>query len=394
MKPKTSTIGATYSSLKKISVALLAAIAFQSTASAQDMATHAPKVSVAVVKQAKVQIWDEFSGRIEPVYRVELRPRVEGMIQAIHFREGAFVNKGDLLITIDPSRYAIAVEQAQAVVLAAQAREQQAQTELKRVKRLIKEKAIAENELDQRTNNQLEAAANLAAAQAALKTAKLNLSYTNVVAPISGRIGKLLITEGNQVSAGPDGPIMATLVSTSPIYASFDATENTLTKLNGARDNLDQVPVRMTTAGTQPQTVEGHLQLINNEIDPTSGTVKMRASFANENDTLTPGQFVRIQLGVPNPPPVLLINERALGADLNKQYVLVVNSDNKTEYREVTVGATIDSLRKVTSGLKAGERIVVDGLQHVRAGAPVTPNLVPMDYRAELDNQSSAPAAE
>jgi len=365
-------------------------------------------VSVAAVVASDVATWDEFSGRLEAVERVDVRSRVAGTIQSVHFREGALVNKGDLLITIDPAPYAADVERASAQVVAAQARQAFTRSEADRAQRLLDEKAIAQREHDERSNALREADANLRAAQAALQTAKLSLGYTEVRAPVAGRVGKLEITVGNLVAAGPGAPVLTTLVSVSPIYASFDADEQIVTRalrdLQGlekagasARAQLERIPVQMWT-GTQTidaagitadKPVAGRLQLVDNQVDAKSGTVRVRAVFDNKDGTLMPGQFARLRMGQAKASSALLISERAVGTDQNKKFVMVIGADNKAVYREVTLGASVNGLRIVQSGLKPNERIVVNGLQRVRPGAVVAPEVVPMDVKAELANASA-----
>ena len=349
----------------------------------------ATPVSVATVVQSEVAAWDEFSGRLEAVERVDIRSRVAGTIQAVHFREGALVNKGDLLLTIDPAPYAAEVERADAQVAAAQARVAQAKGEQERSQRLWTEQAISKRELDERVNGQREADANLRAAQAALQTAQLSFGYTRLRAPVSGRVGKLEVTVGNLIAAGPGAPVLTTLVSVSPIYASFDADEQVVAKalkdvgVKGGR-NLDRIPVQMGTAASTDTPFEGRLQLVDNQVDPKSGTVRARAVFDNHDGQLIPGQFARIRMGQATQGTALLINERAVGTDQNKKFVLVVGADNKVVYREVTLGASINGLRIVKDGLAANERIVVNGLQRVRPGALVAPQVVEMSAKAEL----------
>ena len=373
-----------------LSVAATAVIALkgdpaQATA---NTAPPAPPVSVATVAESEITAWDEFSGRLEAVERVEIRSRVAGAVQAVHFREGALVSRGDLLITIDPAPYAAEVERAQAQVAAAQARLAQAQSEATRAQRLWEEDAIAQRELEERANAAREAEALLRAAQAQLQGARLSLSYTQVRAPVSGRIGKLEVTQGNLVAAGPGAPVLTTLVSVSPIYASFDADEQVVVRAlkdlpagSSARARLERIPVRMETdlAGA---THEGRLQLIDNQVDARSGTIRLRAAFDNPGGTLIPGQFVRVRMGAPQASRAVLVSERAVGTDQDKKYVLVVGADNKAEYRQVTLGPSAAGLRVVRSGLQPGERIVVNGLQRVRPGAVVQPQLVAMEARS------------
>lgn len=347
-------------------------------------------VSVATVVESDATTWNEFSGRLEAVERVEIRSRVAGAVLATHFQEGALVKKGDLLVSIDPAPYAAEVARAEAQASAAQARVQHASGEYARSQRLWEDKAIAQRELDDRQNALREAEANLLAAKAQVQTARLSLGYTQVRAPVAGRIGRLEVTVGNLVAAGPGAPVLTTLVSVSPIYASFDADERTVAHAlqglkNGgasARQSIERIPVQMGTADSADTPFTGRLQLIDNQVDPRSGTVRVRAIFDNADGALMPGQFARIRMGQPQSSRTLLVSERALGTDQDKKYVLVVGGDNKTEYREVKLGAPVDGLRSVTSGLKAGERIVVNGLQRVRPGDVVQPQTVQMNARA------------
>lgn len=356
-----------------------------------DVATAPPAmpVSVATVVQTEVAAWDEFSGRLEAVERVDIRSRVAGTLQAVHFREGALVRKGELLLTIDPAPYAAEVERAGAQVAAAQARLAQAKGEHDRSQRLWSEQAISRREFDERTNGKGEADANLRAMQAALQTAQLSLGYTQVRAPVSGRVGKLEVTVGNLVAAGPGAPVLTTLVSVSPIYASFDADEQVVAKAlkdvsSGGERRLERIPVQMGTAATSDTPFEGKLQLVDNQVDAKSGTVRARAVFDNKDGQLMPGQFARIRMGQATQATALLVNERAVGTDQNKKFVLVVGADNKAAYREVTLGASVNGLRVVKNGLAPNERIVVNGLQRVRPGALVAPQQVEMSAKAEL----------
>src|SRR5215813_1816727 len=249
-------------------------------------AQPAVPVSVAVVDRRDVTLWDEFSGRLEAVERVEVRSRVAGAVKAVHFREGALVKEGDLLITIDPDPYAAEVERAKAQVLAAEARLAYAQKEQERARRLQQANsgAISESNVDQRVGAYREAEGNLKAAQAALQAAQLNLDYTEVRAPVAGRVGKLEITVGNLIAAGPGSPLLTTLVSVDPIYASFNADEEVVARAlkalgSNAHMQVDRIPVQMVTATSNGTALEGHLQLIDNQVDAKSGTVRVRAVF-------------------------------------------------------------------------------------------------------------------
>ena len=386
--------GTTLTALAAVATAVFTLGSPSAGATSTPAAPPAMPVSVAAVVASDVATWDEFSGRLEAVERVDIRSRVAGTVQSVHFREGALVNKGDLLITIDPAPYAADVERAAAQVVAAQARQAFTRSEAERAQRLLDEKAIAQREHDERSNALREADANLRAAQAALQTAKLSLGYTEVRAPVAGRVGRLEITVGNLVAAGPGAPVLTTLVSVSPIYASFDADEQIVTRAlrdlpsgASARAQLERIPVQMWTGslgGSSDAPVAGRLQLVDNQVDAKSGTVRVRAVFDNKDGTLMPGQFARLRMGQAKASSALLISERAVGTDQNKKFVMVIGADNKATYREVTLGANVNGLRIVQSGLKPNERIVVIGLQRVRPGALVAPEVVPMDVKAEL----------
>ena len=373
-----------------LSVLATAIISLQGgRAQATASAPPAPQVSVAAVSETDVTAWDEFSGRLEAVERVEVRSRVAGAVQAVHFREGALVRQGDLLITIDPAPYQAEVERAEAQVGAAQARLAQAQSEHVRAQRLWEESAIAQRELEERVNAAREAGANLRAAQAQLQGARLSLGYTQVRAPVSGRIGKVEVTAGNLVAAGPGAPVLTTLVSVSPIYASFEADEQTIVRAlrdlpsgASARQLIERIPVEMGTGTSSDTPYHGRLQLIDNQVDAKSGTIRLRAAFENKDGALIPGQFARVRMGQARTTRAVLVTERAVGTDQEKKFVLVVGEGNKAEYREVTLGPSANGLRVVLSGLKPGERIVVNGLQRVRPGAVVQPQVVTMEAKA------------
>ncbi len=354
-------------------------------------APQATPVSVAQVVSQEVSAWNEFSGRLEAVERVDVRARVSGAVQAVHFREGSLVKAGDLLVTIDPAPYQADVARVEAQVAAAQARVTYTQSELARSKALLEERAVAKRDFDERDNAAREAAANLRAAQAALQTAQLNLGYTQVRAPVAGRVGKIEVTQGNLVAAGAGAPVLTTLVSVSPIYASFDADEKivsgALANLPADRRGMEKIPVEMANGA---DALTGRLQLVDNQVDAKSGTLRVRAVFDNKDGRLVPGQFAKLRMGQAKNEPALLVNERAVGTDQDKRYVIVVGQGNQAEWRGVTLGANVNGLRVVTSGLKGGERIVVGGVQRVRPGSLLAPKDVAMDAKPELAAQQAA----
>ncbi|MGK6315975.1 efflux RND transporter periplasmic adaptor subunit [Neorhizobium sp. DT-125] len=342
-------------------------------------AAPAVPVTVATVEPRNVTTWQEFSGRLEAVDRVQIRPRVAGIIQSVHFREGGLVKQGDLLVTIDPDPYQAAVAQAQGQVASAEARVELAQTELERGKNLAAKNTISQSDLAQRQSTRSEALANLQSAQAALKVAQLNLDYTQIRAPISGRVGRLEITVGNLVAAGSESAVLTTLVSADPIYASFDASEELVTRAladlpaeNGV-PAIEQVPVEVSTLADNGTPIRGKLQLIDNEVNASSGTIRVRAVFDNPGGRLIPGQFVRVRMGQPKAQDHLMISERAVGTDQDKKFVFVVDANNTVAYRQVELGSAVDGQRIVEKGLNPGDRIVVNGLQRIRPGAVVEP---------------------
>jgi membrane fusion protein, multidrug efflux system len=371
------------------------------TQPSQSQASPATPVSVAAVEERNIAIWDEFSGRLEAVERVEIRSRVAGAVLKAHFREGALVKQGDLLITIDPDPYAAEVERTKAQVLAAEARVALTRKEQERAEQLVGSSAVSQSVLDQRVGAYREAVGNLRAAQAALRSAQLNLDYTAVRAPVAGRVGKLEVTVGNLVTAGPEAPVLTRLVSVNPIYASFSADEEVVLRAlkalaagPSAHNDVERIPVEMATVTSNGAPYRGHLQLIDNQVDARSGTVRVRAVFDNDGGGLMPGQFARLRMGQGKNEPALLINERAIGTDQSKKFVMVVNAENKVEYREVTLGASVDDLRVVTNGLKPGERIVVNGLQRVHPGALVAPEMVAMEAKSGTPTRSASGATE
>ncbi|WP_051661391.1 efflux RND transporter periplasmic adaptor subunit [Bosea sp. 117] len=355
---------------------------------AQAKALPATPVSVAVLKVRDTMKWDEFSGRLQAVERVEVRPRVAGAVKTVHFREGALVKAGDRLVTIDPEPFQAALDRAVAQAAAAEARVLLTKNELERGQKLVDSRVVSVQDLDQRTNNFKEAQANLRAAQAAVQTAQLDLDYTEVRAPVNGRVGRLEVTVGNLVAAGPTSPVLTSLVSVDPIYVGFDADENAVSEAlatigeGDVLSQIDRIPVEITTATTGAEPMRGHLQLVDNQVDAATGTFRLRAVFDNPQGRLVPGQFARVRMGRAKTEPALVVNERAIGTDQDKKYVFVVDGDSKAAYREVKLGPPAEGLRVVARGLKEGERVVVNGLQRVRPGVLLAPEVVPMETTA------------
>ena len=340
-------------------------------------AAPAMEVDVATVVSKTITDYQNYSGRLEAVDKVEIRPLVPGTIVAVHFADGALVKKGDPLFTIDPRPYVAAVDQAAAQLAAAQARNGYTSTDAARAERLLADNAIAKRDYDEKQNAAHEAAANLKAAQAALETAKINLTYTQIVAPVSGRVSRAEMTVGNIVSTGSSAPLLTTLVSVSPIYASFDVDEQTYLRYL-SRDSRASVPVSLGLANEDGFSREGKVASVDNQLDTGSGTIRVRARFDNADASLVPGLYARIKVGGGTPHPAVLIDDAAIGTDQDKKFVMVVDHDNRAQYREVTLGTLSDGLRVIVKGLQPGERIVVNGLQRVRPNDVVKANSVAM----------------
>lgn len=365
----------------------------QATATAA-AAEPAVSVTVAMIEPRQTVLWDDFSGRLEAINRVELRPRVAGAILSTNFTEGALVKAGDVLFKIDPAPYEAEVDKANAQLEAAKARVVFTQSEFERGAQLVGNAVVTRRDYDQRDNANREAIANVKAAEATLQTAKLNLDYTEVRAPVDGRVGKFEITVGNLVAAGTASPVLTSLVSVNPIYASFDADEevvlralNSIADASGKRGNLDQIPVEMTTSGGL--SAKGHIQLIDNQVNGQSGTIRVRAVFPNQDGRLIPGQFARVRMGQPKQQTLVTIDERAIGTDQDKKFVMAVGDDSRAVYRPITLGGSVDGLRIVTAGLKTGDRIVVNGLQRVRPGALLKTEVAAMGARGQQASNHS-----
>lgn len=389
MIPGTNRRGLLAGLTASVALTAITVFALSGTRAQGDTAPAVPPavpVSVATVEAREVVPWAEFSGRLEAIERVELRSRVAGVVEAVHFREGNLVKQGELLVSIDQAPYLADLQRAEAQVQGAKARVALAENENERGQQLLATRNLSQRDVDTRVNNLREAQANLQVAEAARRTAQLNLDYTQIRAPISGRIGRLDVTVGNLIAAG--GQVLTSLLSVDPIYAAFNADERSvldaLASLPDGSRALEQIPVRLTTATAQAAQFSGKLHFVDNGIDGASGTVRVRARLDNPDGKLMPGQFVRVQLGQAKAEQQLVINERAVGTDQNKKFVFVVGDDAKAAWREVSLGAAHDGLRVVNAGLKPGERIVVNGLQRVRPGATVAPEPVPMAEKSEL----------
>jgi RND family efflux transporter MFP subunit len=356
---------------------------------------------VAKVLERSITEYDEFTGRFEAVERVEVRPRVSGYIAAVSFEEGREVKKGDVLFTIDPRPYDAEFKRAKADLARARTQQALAHSERERATKLLEQRAISREEFDTRVSGNEQAVANVQAAEAALDAAQLNLTFTQVRAPISGLVSRAEITAGNLVTSGET--LLTTLVSMDPIYVAFEGDERVFLKYaalarNGERADArgGESPVWVGLADETDTPHEGRMVFVDNALDPQTGTIRVRGKLDNAERRFTPGMFARVKLVGSAKYDALLINDSAIGTDQNVRYVFAVGKDNKVEYRSVKLGPVVDGMRVVRDGLSLGESIVVNGLQRVRPGAVVTPELVAMGPRkpssavlAALNTESS-----
>jgi membrane fusion protein, multidrug efflux system len=371
---------------------------------AQHAAPSDPQVTVAAVLARDVTEWDEFTGRLEAVNVVSIRPRVSGYVSAVRFVEGAIVGRGDLLFQIDPRPFQAEVDRLRAELLRARATVQRAISERQRAVRLSAENAMSHEELERRTSFADESSAEVAAVEAGLRAAELNLEFTRVISPISGRVGRAIVTQGNLVSSGPaEGTLMTTVVSLDPIYAAFDADEQTFLRYGalgqsaGGQRGKAPLPIHMALSRDRDFPHEGRLNFLDNQIDPETGTIRGRAVFRNTDGNLTPGLFVRLRLPGGGTYRGTLVQDRAIGTDLDKRFVFVVTADRTVQYRAVTLGPLFGGLRVVRSGVVEGERVVVNGLQRIRPGLKVQVETVAMDMgpaglTADVTSSSGAPS--
>ena len=345
-------------------------------------------ISAASVVERQITETQEFSGRLEAVERVDIRSRVAGFITSVNFKPGSEVKKGDVLFVIDPRPFQAEASRTEAAFAAATAKADLARIEMNRAAGLLAERAIPQRDFDEKASSLKELDANMRAASAQHAAAQLNLGYSRVHSPIDGRVGKAEITVGNLIDGAA---ILTSVVSLDRIYASFDGDEDTYLRVGALAHQGKAVRVNVGLANETGFPHEGKLEFVDNALDPRTGSVRMRATFANTDNQLAPGLFARVQLvggnGGQQRTTALLINERAIGTDQDRKFVFVVGPGNKAEYRQVQLGQTVDGLRVVRSGLMAGEKIVVNGLQRVRPGAPLAPQMVAME------SDPSAPAA-
>ncbi|MGO4003854.1 MULTISPECIES: multidrug efflux RND transporter periplasmic adaptor subunit MexE [Pseudomonas] len=371
----------------RLPLAALAVLVMSACGKAPETAGSMPpaKVSVAKVLEQPVNEWDEFTGRLEAPETVEIRPRVSGQIDEVAFSEGALVKKGDLLFQIDPRPFQAEVRRLEALVAQGRANATRSENEAQRGERLRTSNAISAELADSRTSAAQEARAAVGAIQAQLDLAKLNLSFTRVTAPISGRVSRAEITAGNLVTA--DVTALTSVVSTDKVYAYFDADERVFLKYSqlarqGQRGQSTPVYLGLSNEDGNPHL--GQMNFLDNQVNPKTGTIRGRAVFDNSKGEYTPGLYARLKLVGSGTYSAVLITDEAVGTDLGKKFVLVMDGNNNSVYRSVELGPKIEGLRIVRSGLNKDDTIIVKGLQRVRPGSPVTPEVVQMASQETL----------
>ena len=364
-----------------VSILAAAVLTACSGSQAETAGPPPPQVSAAPVLVKPVSQWDDFSGRVEAVQSVELRPRVSGYIDKVNYVEGDEVKKGDVLFTIDARSYQAEYDRARAELTRARTQATVARSESERAKKLSEQQAISTESWEQRRAAADQAGANVQAAQAALDAAALNLEFTKVRAPIDGRAGRAMVTAGNLVTAGDSASVLTTLVSLDTVFVYFDADEGTFLRYaqmarKGERpsERDSELPVKVGLSGEEGFPHTGKVDFLDNQVTRSTGTIRVRALLDNADRAFTPGLFARVQLLGSGEFQAMLIDDKAVLTDQDRKYVYVVDKEGKAQRRDIQLGRTAEGLRIVQQGLAAGDRVIIDGVQKVfMPGMPVQP---------------------
>ena len=358
-------------------------------ADAQGGPPQAAPVSVAPAVSRTVSDNETFSGRLEAAEFVELRPQVGGVVDKVHFTDGALVNKGQLLFTIDPRPFQAEVARAESQLAAARSRAELATTEVARAQKLLDSKAVSRQEFDQLSSSSRTTDADIKAAQAALRVAQLNLAYSTVRAPIAGRASRANITAGNLVN---EQSVLTSIAGVARVHAYFDGSEQTFLRIRATNEKTPAV--RMGLANEDGFPHQGTLDFVDNRLNPQTGAIRLRATFDNSKGQFVPGLAARLTMATSVPYMAVMVPERAIGTDQSKKFVVVVGADGQPQFRNVQLGALQDGMRVVGGGqLKAGENVVVDGLQRIIPGVPVAPQVLKVDAQGMPIPPAPAPQA-
>lgn len=367
-----------------------------------------PKVTVGLPLKTEMIEWDQFTGRLDSVETVEVRARVSGYLESVHFQEGAVVKKGDLLFVIDPRPFVAELERAEGERARAEARHQLAALRLKRSRQLLESGSTSQDSYDERAGEERQAAADLRATTAAVEAARLNVEFTHVTSPIAGKISRLFVTQGNLVNGGvAQATLLTTVVSLDPIYCYFDTDERTYLKYvrlaqEGRRPNTPEarIPLYLGLADEKGFPHKGQIDFVDNRIDANTGTMRARGVFPNSDLMLTPGMFARVRVPGSDILKGLLVPDEAIGTDQTRKFVYVINDENVVDRCLVEVGPLEEGLRVIRSGLQPKERVVISGIQRVRPGVTVEPeegkiavqkkDWVPDEYEALLNGQGTS----
>lgn len=356
-----------------------------------------PEVAVAQVLSKQVQLWDDYNGRVTAPDAVELRPRVSGYVERVAYKEGQEVKQGDLMFLIDPRPYRAALNSAQAQLERARATERLTELQVNRAQTLIASKAISQQELDSRSASHAQATADVHAAEAAVVTARLNLEFTEVRAPVDGRASRAMVTVGNLAQA--DETLLTSLVSQDPVYVYFDADEHSYLRYKEQERKDRRVAadraVRIGLANEQGYPHVAAINFLDNQVNPTTGTIRARAVLRNQDRRFTPGLYARVQFAGSATANALLIDDKAVLTDQDRKYVYVLDQDNKAQRKDIVIGRMVDNLRVVQSGLSATDKVVVAGVQKIFfPGTPVTPSEVKLVQSDQVPPaQPDTPAA-
>jgi RND family efflux transporter MFP subunit len=381
------------------------AVAGCSKPAAEDMAFPPPIVSVSLPVEREVTDYQNFTGRMEAIKTVQVRARVTGYFVKVNFKDGDMVKQNDVLVEIDPSAYQAAFEQMEANVAQFEARVSRLQGDYDRARALLGKGTISREDFEKYNGDLKEAQATLNSNKAAMKSAKLNVDWTHVLAPISGRVSRRNLDPGNLIKA--DDTILTNIVTQDPMYVYFAIDDNAYLQIDkmvregkigtpastagNAKEPVAAtnalIPVQLGLINEKGYAHNGVINFVDNQIDAGTGTMRMRGVFDNKDGLLTPGLFVRVRLPMDEPHKAILITDRAVDTDQGQKVVYVVGKDNVVEKREVQLGGVHDGLREIVSGIRAGDQVVVDGIQRVRAGAKVNPKSVEMPGAAENDRE-------